>query len=86
MVPRDSTLRIVNSYIWHVKVFYLLTYFTYLLRHNLFAGTETLSLSVYKPIAIKILIGDLTPIWGKGDVRGSSMPSVVPHESPSQWA
>jgi hypothetical protein len=26
-------------------------------RHNLFAGTETLSFSVYEPIAIRILCG-----------------------------
>ena len=33
------------------------------IRHNLFAGTETLSLSVYEPIAIQILHGGPSPIW-----------------------
>ena len=31
------------------------------IRHNLFAGTETLSLSVYEPIAIQILLGGTVP-------------------------
>ena len=36
-------------------------------RYNSFAGTETLSLSVYEPIAIHILVGGtVPPIWGKG--------------------
>ena len=36
------------------------------IRYNLFAGTEMLSLSVYEPIAIQILIGELPPICGEG--------------------
>jgi len=37
-------------------------------RHNLFAGTETLSFSVYEPIAIRILCGGgvSAPIWERG--------------------
>ena len=31
------------------------------IRYNLFAGTETLSLSVYEPIAIQILLGGIVP-------------------------
>ena len=34
-------------------------------RYNLFAGTEMLSLSVYEPIAIEILLGDRPP-FGRG--------------------
>ena len=35
--------------------------------YNLFAGTETLSLSVYEVIAIHILVGGTVPqFWGKG--------------------
>jgi len=34
--------------------------------YNLFAGTETLSLSVYKPIAIQILLGGPSPNFGEG--------------------
>ena len=34
--------------------------------HNLFAGTETLSLSVYDPIAICVIVGDRPTIWVKG--------------------
>ena len=37
------------------------------IRYNLFAGTETLSLSVYEPITIPILLGeDSPPILGRG--------------------
>ena len=54
------------------------------ISHNLFAGTEMLSLSVYEPITIQILLGGTLPQFGgMGGVRGSS---VVTHESPSQWA
>ena len=34
-------------------------------RHNLFSGTETLSLFVHEPIAIRVLCRD-APIWGRG--------------------
>ena len=54
------------------------------IRYNLFAGTEMLSLSVYEPIAINILLGGTVPKFGgRGGVRGSI---VVPLESQSQWA
>jgi len=44
---------------------------------------DTLSLSVYLPIAIQRLLGGLSPNFvGRGGVRRSS---VVPRESPSQW-
>ena len=44
------------------------------IRSNLFAGTETLSLSINEPIAKQILVGGTVPqIW-------------VPRESPSHWA
>ena len=36
------------------------------IRYNLFAGTETLSLSVYEPIAMQILLGGLSPKLGEG--------------------
>ena len=45
--------------------------------YNLFAGTETLSLSVYEPIAIQILLGGPSPnLEGKGRVRGRVWYSV----------
>ena len=54
------------------------------IRYNLFAGTEMLSLSVYEPITKQILLGGTVPQFGgRGRVRGSS---VVPRESPLQWA
>jgi hypothetical protein len=34
--------------------------------YNLFAGTETLSLSVYEPIAMQFLLGGRPPIFGRG--------------------
>jgi len=34
--------------------------------YNLFAGTETLSLSVNEPIAKQILVGDRPPNLGEG--------------------
>jgi hypothetical protein len=41
------------------------------LIHNLFAGTEMLSLSVYEPIAIQILFrGDRPPIWPGVELGG----------------
>ena len=44
---------------WHpVKVLHI--------RYNLFAGTETLSLSVYEPIAIQILFEGTVPTLGEG--------------------
>ena len=48
-------------------------------RYNLFAGTEMLSLTVYEPIAIQILLGGRPPIWGEGRARRSG---AVPHENP----
>jgi hypothetical protein len=53
--------------------------------HNLSAGTDTLYLSVYEPIAIQNLLGGLSPKlgWGVKDGIGvSSHSSVVPCESP----
>jgi len=41
------------------------------IRYNLFAGNETLSLSVYEPIAMQILLGGTVPQFGGGGrVRG----------------
>ena len=34
------------------------------IRYNLFAGTQMLSLSVYEPIAIQILLGETVPQFG----------------------
>ena len=50
------------------------------IRYNLFDGTETLPLSVYKPITIHILLGvGGRPQFGGGDcARGSG---EVPLES-----
>ena len=52
------------------------------IRSNLFAGTETLSLSVNEPIAkTNFEWGDRPPNFGgRGCVRGSN---VVPRKSPS---
>ena len=36
------------------------------IKYNLFAGTETLSLSVYEPITIHILLGRTVPQFGEG--------------------
>ena len=36
------------------------------IRHNLFAETEMLSISVYEPIAIQILLGGPSPNLGEG--------------------
>ena len=36
------------------------------ISYNLFAGTEMLSLSVYEPIAIHILLGGTVPEFGGG--------------------
>ena len=36
------------------------------IRYNLFAGTETLSLSVDEPIAIQIVLGGTVPQFGRG--------------------
>ena len=36
------------------------------IRYNLFAGTETLSLSIYEPIAMQILLGGIVPEFGEG--------------------
>ena len=48
--------------------------------YNLFAGTDTLSLSVYEVIAIHILVGGTVPQFGGGGrARGSG---VVPRETP----
>jgi hypothetical protein len=52
------------------------------IRYNLFAGTETLSLSIYGPIAMQMFAWEDRPpnLGGRGGVRGSS---VVPREGPS---
>ena len=34
--------------------------------YNVFAGTEMLSLTVYEPIAIQILLGGTVPKFGRG--------------------
>ena len=48
-------------------------------RYNSFAGTETLSLSVYEPFAIKLWLEDRPANFGgRSKVRG---PSAVPRES-----
>jgi len=49
------------------------------IRYNLFAGTEMLSLSVYEPIAMQILLGAIPEFWGGSRARGSD---VVPRETP----
>ena len=36
------------------------------ISYNLFAGTEMLSLTVYEPIAIQILLGGAFPQFGRG--------------------
>ena len=36
------------------------------IMYNFFAVTETLSLSVYEPIAIQILLGGIVPQFGRG--------------------
>ena len=36
------------------------------IRYNLFAGTEMLSLSVYEPIAIQIMLGRPSPNLAEG--------------------
>ena len=43
------------------------------IRYNLFAGTNTLSLSVYKPIAIQILLGVTVPQFGEGVELGGGV-------------
>jgi hypothetical protein len=47
------------------------------IRHNMFAGNKTLSLSVYKPIAIRILWGTV-PIWGRAELGGRVWYHVSP--------
>ena len=49
----------LGGHVWHpVKV--------HLIRSNLFAGIETLSLSVNEPIGKQILVGGtVPPIWGR---------------------
>src|SRR5208282_4683466 len=63
----------LEGHVWHpVKVLRI--------RSNLFAGTETLSLSVNEPIARQILSGGtVTQFGGWGQTRGSC---VAPRESP----
>ena len=50
----------LGGHVWHpVKV--------HLIRSNLFAGIETLSLSVNESIGKQILVGGtVPPIWGRG--------------------
>ena len=40
------------------------------IRQKFFAGTETLSLSVYEPIENKISMGDRPPVWGGVELGG----------------
>ena len=57
---------------YHVKVLRI--------RYNLFAGTDTLSLSVYEPIEIQIVFGDRPPICGEGvEIGGGVWYSVKAH-------
>ena len=54
------------------------------IRYNLFAGTETLSLSVYDPIAIqyKFWLGGPSPnLGGRDRVRGSNVVPVKAHHT-----
>ena len=50
------------------------------IRYNLFAGTEMLSLSIYEPIALQILLGGTVPQFGGGG-RAKGL-GVVPRETP----
>ena len=43
------------------------------ISYNLFAGTEMLSLSVYEPIAIQILLGGPSPNLGRGVELGGQV-------------
>ena len=54
----------LRGHVWHpVKVLRI--------RSNVFAGTETLSLSINEPIARQILSGGtVPPIWGRGKLEG----------------
>ena len=45
------------------------------ISYNLFAGTEMLSLSVYEPIAIQILLEGRPPISPRGRAKGSGVVS-----------
>jgi len=52
--------------VWHpVKV--------HLIRSNLFAGIETLSLSVNEPIGKQILVGGTDPQFGEGVELGDRL-------------
>jgi hypothetical protein len=49
------------------------------IKHNLFAGTETLPLSIYKPIAIRVLWGGVTvPHLGERVWLGGHIQSYQP--------
>ena len=50
--------RVRGSDWYHLKVLHI--------RYNLFAGTEMLSLTVYEPIAIQILLGGTVPNLAEG--------------------
>ena len=39
------------------------------IRYNLYAGTEPLSLSVYEPITIQILLGERPPFFGRVELE-----------------
>jgi hypothetical protein len=41
---------------YHVKVLHI--------RHKLFAGTDTLSLSVHESIVMRVFLGVVLPFWG----------------------
>ena len=47
---------------YHLKVLHI--------SYDLFAGTEMLSLSVYEPTAIQMLLRDCPPIWGGVELGG----------------
>ena len=52
------------------------------IRYNLFVGTETLSLSIYEPFAIQILLGEgASPNLGEGVEIWGRLSSVVPRET-----
>ena len=51
-------------------------------RYNLFAGTKTLSLSVYDPIAIIFWLGGPSPNLGEGvELGGRVRYPVKPHHT-----
>ena len=59
-----ATVPQIGGRVWYpVKLLHI--------RYNLFAGTEMLSLSVYEPIAIQILLeGTVPQFWGGVELVG----------------